>query len=408
MDLHNQNDCVLVMYGFAQNDPPTWQAAESLASLGYRVHVIQTGFGSSGCQPQSGSVIVHTVSKIVCLRRLGPLSQFLNWRKFVRYVRKFVTTTNPRLIVTIMLHGVAALPARSRLWNYTLVSCIYDIPALDYCGRLDRPIMIKGWKRLCDAQVVWSSDIYKAELTQKFGVLRSPPLVCHNCPPRNYFPESITARDEWLRGELRSLGASIGETGGSILLRAGAIGECGGIEETLEGMLDLPEDFVFVMMGRPPESFKRVMLEKIRLLGLERRAFLFDRPEDDTWKKILRGADIGHLIHGPFPQGYMTKIHELNSSLSNNRLFQYMAAGIAIMGYDDPRLRSIYEEVPCFRVVRVSNLKQDIVERWRELGGNPSLASELGKAGRASHLEKYCWEVQFQPLIERIEELTTV
>jgi glycosyltransferase involved in cell wall biosynthesis len=249
---------------------------------------------------------------------------------------------------------------------------------------------------------VWASDIHKAHIAQEIGRLSSTPMICHNCPPISYLPNSVWPRDNWLRTELRRAGAKIENGGGSILLRAGAIGEYGGIEETLEGMKGLPEDYIFLMIGRPPAEYKQKILTYISTLDLGNRAFLWDRPSDDVWKSALRGADIGHLIHGPFPPGRMTRLYNLNSSLSNNRLFQYMAASLPIIAYDDPRMESIYKEVPCFRVARLSNLVKDIHRAWRELGGDDTRRKSLGEAGRKAHLQKYCWEVQFSPVFDAI------
>src|SRR6266542_1127393 len=60
----------------------------------------------------------------------------------------------------------------------------------------------------------------------------------------------ILPRNGWLRSKLEEEGANVNKTGGCIVIRAGAIGECCGIEETLLALADLPEDVIFLMMGR--------------------------------------------------------------------------------------------------------------------------------------------------------------
>lgn len=303
-----------------------------------------------------------------------------------------------------MLHSLAALPVNhGEKETFKLVSCVYDIPSMIDAGRLDRRILLKGWSQLRNAEVVWSSDIHKAELAREFGELSSTPLVCHNTPPEDYLPEPTWPRDSWLRNELSNQGASIGEKDGCILLRAGAVGEWGGIEETLEAMRDLPSDFVFLMMGRPDEAYEKQLLRTIDVLGLTARAFLWRRPTDETWKKALRGADIGHLIHGPFPSGAPSRLYALNSSLSNNRLFQYMAAGLPIVSYDDPRMRAVHDEIPCFRIVRLSNLKSDLRKVLGELADNSTLRQDLGFAARSAHVSNYNWENQFEKVLERLD-----
>jgi glycosyltransferase involved in cell wall biosynthesis len=308
-----------------------------------------------------------------------------------------------------MLHPLAALPVnQGEKKTFKLVSCIYDIPSMTDAGRLDRRIFLKGWSRLHNADVVWSSDIHKAELAREFGKLSSTPLVCHNTPPEDYLPEPAWPRDAWLRNELRKLGASIGEKDGCILLRAGAVGESGGIEETLEAMCNLPKNLVFLMMGRPGQAYEKQLLRRIDTLGLAGRAFLWNRPADETWKKALRGADIGHLIHGPFPSGAPSRLHALNSSLSNNRLFQYMAAGLPIVSYEDPRLESLYNEIRCFRNVRLTNLQSDLQNVLSELTTDSDLRHGLGLAGRAAHRSEYNWDMQFGKVLRAATKADTL
>lgn len=390
---------LLVVYTDGISDPPSRQAAISLAAAGFE-HLTLHIPTLETAPPPEFSVVNFKRRQLP--RPLRALQQAWNWLRYRALVHQTIREFEPDVVVTIMHHALAALPAPSGPKRFQRVSCIYDIPALEDAGQLDRRIIQRGWQRLKTAGTVWASDIFKARLAQDLGQLTVLPLVCHNCPPLDYLPEPTQSRDGWLRAELRKQGATIGDTGGSILLRAGAVGECGGIEETLAGMRALPEDYVFVMLGRPPEAYKRQLLQQIADLGLQRRALLFDRPSDAVWKQSLQGADIGHLIHGPFPPGRMTRLYELNSSLSNNRLFQYMAAGLPILAYDDPRMNELYAEVPCFRVARLARLADDILTAWHELGASFELRAQLGRAGRSAYLAKYCWEVQFAPVSENL------
>jgi glycosyltransferase involved in cell wall biosynthesis len=394
-------DCVLIIYGVAREDPPASHTIEFLTERGFRVSVIQFAAQTNISTPRTSGFIqeVHSPERI---RKLRIVYNLIRWWRFKKAVRKYIAERKPQVVIVIMLHALAAVPLRLRDIRYKLVSCIYDIPSIKDAGKLDRQIIRRGWKRLRRAEIVWASDVHKAHLAREIGQLSYTPVICHNCSPVSYLPDSVWPRDNWLRNELRRAGAKIGIFGGTVLLRAGAIGEYGGIEETLEGMKGLPEDYIFLMMGRPTAEYKKNILSYISALDLRGRAFLWDRPSDDVWKNALRGADIGHLIHGPFPPGRMTRLYNLNSSLSNNRLFQYMAAGLPIIAYDDPRMDNIYKEVPCFQVARLSNLVKDIQGAWRELGSDDGRRKSLGEAGRKAHLRKYCWEVQFSPIFDAI------
>jgi glycosyltransferase involved in cell wall biosynthesis len=393
--------CIVVIYGNAFDDP-THNAINALIDAGFSVSVVQLASDDVATSALSPSVVSVEVSGPRNFKKSTPIYKLLRWLRFRVEVRKQLRRLEPRVVITIMLHALSAVPIRSRSNYRKLVSCVYDIPNLESAGKLDYRIIRRGWNRLRQAHIVWSSDIYKARLTREAGNLPSTPLICHNCPPRGYLSTANWPRDGWLRSELRRLGATIDSDGGSILLRAGAIGEFGGIEETLEGMRHLPEDYVFLMMGRPSMEYKEKLLRHVSKHKLESRAFLWDRASNEIWKKALQGADIGHLIHGPFPPGPMTRLFEQNSSLSNLRLFLYMAAGLPIISYDDGRMQEIYDEVPCFHVVRLDNLQQDVLTAWRELGNDEARRKSLGDAGRQAHLEKYYWELQFRPVLDAI------
>lgn len=392
--------CVLVSYGNVFNDPSSRHTTLCLAREDWHVTVIQGLSRDVYASGKPGEVCVQECrdSRFPVWTRAA--QRLDRWRIFRQEVRCCLERTRPDLVVTIMLHALAALPEGPK--RYRLVSCVYDIPCLRDAGRLDARILARAWRRLRQADVVWSSDRYKAEHTQKYGNLTESPIVCHNCPPLDYLPEPTWPRDGWLRAELRRQGPDIGENA-CILLRAGAVGECGGIEATLQAMRQLPGNLVFLMMGRPTREYRDQLLRMINNMGLQGRALLWEKSSDETWKQALLGADIGHMVQGPFPPGRLARLYELNSSLSNNRLFQYMAAGLPIISYDDPRMTGIHSEVDCFRVLRTNHLVEDIHEAIVALGSNTGARMAMGRVGHQAHKRTYNWEKQFAPVLEAID-----
>lgn len=389
-------------YGYVLADPTSRETCRSLQEAGWEVVILQLDIG--GRTPHIKiPCIDHTDSWHPSLPgSLRGLSGPLTFWAFRRNARSLIKKLKPNVVVTTTLADLAALPPKSSVQDYSLCSAILDIPVEENAGRFDRQIIPKGWRRLQTADLVWASDELKAALAAKRGRLSRLPYVSHNCPPSNFLPEPAWPRDPWLRTELRRHRAPIDMGHGSVLLRAGAIGERCGLEETLEAMAHLPENYIFVMMGRPSQAYKTRLLAKVKAAGLTNRAFLWDRPNDDVWNRSLRGADIAHLIHGPFPSGPARRQHDANSSLSNYRLYYYMAAGLPIIAYDDPRMDAIYSEVDAFRVARTSHLATDLEIAWRELGNDATLRASLGKAAREAHKAKYNWEAQFAPILHEI------
>ena len=391
---------LVASYGSVLNDPPSRNCVSELIRQGASVTAIHRPFSSLEEVPIAG----------LKERRISPilpglarqLSSVFELAAFCKCLRREIRAVPPEIFISIMFHPIALagnLPAKCRL-----VVAILDIPPPGRSGALTEKIVARAWRRLRNADVVWASDACKARLAAGLANLQEEPLVCHNCPELSYLPEPDWPRNGGLREELRVSGAALAPTGGCVILRAGAVGPCGGIEETLAAMTNLPADHVFLMMGRPSLSYKKRLFALIKRHRLEQRAFIWDRPNTATWKRALQGADLGHLIHGPFMEPHDQETYKLNSSLSNNRLFQYMAAGLPIIAYNDPRLADLYAEVDCFRVASLDSLETDLRTILEELGASPEKRRVLGARARDAHLRKYNWETQFAPVLAKTME----
>ncbi|HTC21607.1 MAG TPA: glycosyltransferase [bacterium] len=395
----NGKKVLVVAYNYILNDPPERQAAESLAKAGYETAVLQSPpqrvFPS---QPPPGVRVVE----YDCPTQWGGFSSLLRFLNFRKSLLDEIRSFDPDVVVTFMLHSLAALPQKGR--RFKNVACIYDLPSLVENGRLDRWIFKVAWKHLKGAEVVWGSDRLKAGWAQRLAGLGQMPVVCHNCPPLSYMKDPLWPRDPWLRKELIQQGASLpARSGGNILLRAGGVGEYGGLEETLEAMTRLPKDYVYLMLGRPQADYLKKLKDLIQRMNLGKRAFVWDKASDEVWKKALRGADIGQMIHLPPVDKSAKEIYELNSGLSYNRTYLYMAAALPVISLEDPRLSPLYREVGNFRPARLGHLAKDIEKIWGELGRSKALRKKMGLKGRQAHLKKYSWEKQFGPLLQTIK-----
>jgi hypothetical protein len=392
--------CVVVCYGYALADPPVVQAAASFAQGGWRVVVIQGAPADGVVAPAPPGVEVVLWPSSAFPRWPKPLRQVARLLVFRRTVARALQARRPDVVVTIMLRALMAVPSRRRWRQGRLFSCIYDIPSPRDTGRVDRVAFWEGWRRLRGADLVWASDAQKARLASHVAKLARPVVVVHNCPVAGGLPgDPRPARDPWLRHVLSRQGALLSERG-MIVLRAGAIGPLGGIEETLEAMEGL-EDVVFVMMGRPTVEYAEALQRLVRDRDLGQRAFLWERPERETWERALSGADVGHLVHGPYSGGRNARLAQLNSVLSANRLFQYMKAGLAIVVHEDERLEALRKEAPCFVFVRHTHLVFDLRSSLDRLSKQPEERAELARAGWEAHVRKYNWSYQFEPVMRR-------
>ena len=392
------NRTALVIPCYSLGDPVTRNTVIDLQAQGFEVSVLERADPLPTADQLPGARVTYVrQGKGPAWAR--PLRTVLHWVRFRRALVEIFRRTRPQIVVTFMLHPLTFVPFKTRRHPYVLVACVYDIPSMRDTGWLDWFMIRAGWRRLREADVVWSSDVYKARLAQAQGSLSQAPFVCYNCPRTDYLPAPAWPRDGWLRAELRRQGAPLPDgEGGCVLLRSGAVGPGGGIEETIEALRELPDHCVFALLGRPTPSYREHLLKLVADLGLERRVFLWDRVTDEVWKKALLGADIGHLVHTPPLTGGALRAYQLNSSLSNYRLFQYMAAGLPIITYDDPRLEAIRAEVDCFRVLRLTHLRIDLRTILADLAANPAVRHTLGHNGWRAHQQTYNWKHQSDPV----------
>lgn len=393
--------CTLISYAYALNDPTPRNAAISLRDAGFDVTIVTHRRPNGIVSPVPEGISVREGGSAAIYERLGKVGRYLRWRAFQSTVRRTIRETKPEVIVAVMFHAIAALP-ESAFRDAATIACIYDIPDDPTSGRLDAACIRKSWNRLNRFDVVWASDPLKAALTFERGALSVLPIVCLNCPRTDVHPAPAWPRDPWLANRLREEGLIVPENGSCIVLRAGAIGEACGIDETIESIRRLPAHVFGLFMGRPNADYRQAMTAKIKAAGLSNRIAFWDRPHDDDWNRALLGADIGHLIHGPYADGPQSRMFALNSSLSNYRLFNYMAAGLPILSYDDPRLNRIHDEIDCFRVCRMNRLVEDLTDHIGELSANAELRERLGRAGRLAHETRLNWPGQFEPVMNAL------
>src|SRR5581483_3556332 len=87
-----------------------------------------------------------------------------------------------------------------------------------------------------------------------------------------------------------------------------------------------------------------------------------------------------------------------------NKLFDYMAAGIAVLGSDLPPIRRILAETGAGVLSRPGD-PDSIAQRLIELFRDSERRGELGGNGRRAVAEKYRWSVDEAVFLEQIEAL---
>lgn len=392
-----QKKKVFVTSQYLITDPPTKNVVENLFKTQYEViYVQQSQEIEKGLIPEgivSINIRLYSWLPFHFLRRLVNFI-FYKWK-----INQLIIKHRPDIVIGIMYQPISVI----RVTKAALfIAAILDIPVIDYSGKYDKIILSKAFKKLPHWHFVWASDEYKAGLIKELCNLPNEPIICYNCPPSNYL-QHIKKNEtrNWLISRLIVEGIAI-STESIILLRAGAIGPYGGIEETIMALKDADPKFIFILMGRPEKNYIDKLNCIIKENNLLNRVYIFNRPDDTEWKQILFASDVGHLIHLKATDNKAAQaVYEYNSSLSNNRLYQYMAAGLSILSYNDPRLQLLYNEVDCFYIVDSNDIVQSLKQAFNGICGNHIRRKEMGKNAFKAFKEKYNWENQFFKMLNK-------
>jgi glycosyltransferase involved in cell wall biosynthesis len=267
----------------------------------------------------------------------------------------------------------------SRCKKRTGAKLVYDSHEL----QTERNRMTKWWRRwaawneshwlpYADAMIVASPSWIEIN-RQKYGNVPDPSVSIINTPALEEIDEP---RD--LRGELGI------PADAPILLYQGSIQENRGIEPAIDAITMLPKA-VLVVVGY---GYHRPALEAdVRKRGLTDRVKFFGPIPNDELLAWTAAADIG-----------MCNI--INSSLSYytslpNKLFEYIIAGIAVIGSDSPEIGRIVKETGVGEVADPAD-PESLAKAARLI-----LADlEKYKAATKPAAEEYNWGNEEQKLLE--------
>lgn len=107
---------------------------------------------------------------------------------------------------------------------------------------------------------------------------------------------------------------------------------------------------------------------------------------------VLRSCDVGLIAYG----------RNLGVDSLPNRLFEYMAAGLAVIAPSyATEIAAIIDAEGCGLLVDFEN-PEEIAASIIFLKKNPGICAEMGRRGRRAFVERHNWEVEVRPLIDVI------
>lgn len=131
----------------------------------------------------------------------------------------------------------------------------------------------------------------------------------------------------------------------------------------------------------------------------------------ETWPRVnFLGWQDRQGVQGVMADSFagIVTLHPTHSYLNALpvKMFEYMAAGIAVICSDFPAWRQIIEEVQCGLCVDPLNPRA-IASAVNQLFNDPTLADSLGKNGQRAVREKYNWSIESEKLLQVYADLTS-
>jgi glycosyltransferase involved in cell wall biosynthesis len=275
------------------------------------------------------------------------------------------------------------LPAAFLLARYWRAPLLYDSHelwvALDVSwspfrrrlyGMLERAII-----RRVDATITVNGAI-AGELASRYGIAR--PAVVMNCPEVTASATSAADQDPPAEVDLPAAGnSSIGDERPLRVIYQGMLNANRGLIEAIDAVAGV-EGVELAIRG--PGALRDVLQQHIEARGLGGRACLLPPVPMHDLVSALDGFAVGLVPYLPVGMN--------NLLCSPNKLFEYMAAGLAVVCSDLPVLREIVESADCGLLYAPGD-REALATALRTLAGDPALLARLRANARRAAERRY-------------------
>jgi len=168
------------------------------------------------------------------------------------------------------------------------------------------------------------------------------------------------------------------------------------IENILTALIQI-DDIQFNLAGNAADESYLRMLKSNE--GWHKVNYLGQIEHRNVYEKVYSRSSIALALldYIPLCKGNV-------GNMSNNKLFEYMMAGLPVICTDFILWKGVVEENSCGVCVNPHNINEIIVA-IKYLIDNPDIAIQMGKNGRKMVEEKYNWEFEEKKLIELYKSL---
>lgn len=292
-----------------------------------------------------------------------------------------------------------AAGAAVRLAKGTSTRVLFDLHEIYHGALLDRWVMgrkvstVRELVRRRIARTAGRSDLVMGVSQSVLSPYVHPDqaqVVVRSCAPRWFgeqseaerrFPEPVGARTVFMHGK------SLAARGTGILLQSAA------------ALADQSLPFAILMFatsgaGRP--AYYPDLEARISDLGISEFVWRHAAVSHAEMPAVLAQCQVGMIAYG----------RDLGEDDLPNRLFEYMASGIAVLGPSYAReIRQIVDSEEIGLTVDFED-PTAVANAIRWFVDHPVETSEMGARARSAFLERYNWDAEFQHLIDALNTVS--
>ncbi|XKE75642.1 glycosyltransferase family 4 protein [Cytobacillus firmus] len=185
----------------------------------------------------------------------------------------------------------------------------------------------------------------------------------------------------------------------SLLLYLGGITEIRGIRQLIQGFALVakqnPKARLVFVGGFESRSFEQEIYDLVNELGLENHMQFHGKVPYEEIQKYMAAASIGIIPYLPEPNHLVCL---------PNKLFEYMASGIAVVASDFPHYREVIENSDAGQLIDPTK-PESIAEGILKLMENQSQTVLKQQKGKAMFRDVYNWEQEEKKLLKFYNEL---
>lgn len=371
-------------------EPRVTKAAAALASAGHSVTVFALEDVEAAAPHVSQRWKLERVAPPGTASWRRPFAKMAEMRKRNRAFIRAVLAFRPDVVHAVDTDTLSIADIVSSIRGIPLVYEAAELyPDMLVSNRASTPSLVLAFWRRTERRLVPNADAVITVGDALAGELRSrfkvDAIAVRSVPP---LADEATLDRRRLRVQL-GLGADR-----LLVLYQGLVNRGRGLEPLLKAIAGVPQSNL-VVQGHGP--FADEFLEQSRRLKLADRVHYMGLMPMDELTMWASGADVGTVL---------IENLSLNNYLSApNKLYQYLMAGVALLGSDFPEIGSVIREGDCGLVCDPSDVDAIAAALRQLVALGPEGRAAMG--ARARHLAEstYNWDLEKQKLLEVYDRL---